>query len=181
MLALILSILLPGLGQFYYGKNGRAILMLLAALTPLYPLALIWSIIDVLRLNKQGLQPKFEAREAVWAIVLVLVIIPLCLVVAFSGMFALGKWYSNSFISKNATLEEGERIVSILQSHHANSGKYPKDLNSLIEGIPVRSGWKTDAWGEAYFYEVENGGDGFRLVSKGKDRIFGTEDDLVFE
>ena len=155
--------------------------MLLLAITPLYPVALIWSIIDVLRLNKQDIQPVFHAKEAVWTIVLLLVIIPACLYVTFFGMFALGKWYSNTFISKNATLEEGNRIVSAIQSYHKNSNKYPEDLSSLIEGIPIRSGWKTDGWDEAYIYEVINNERGFKLLSKGKDRILGTEDDLVFQ
>ena len=181
MLALILSIILPGLGQFYYGKNGRAILMLLLALTPLYPLALIWSVIDILRLNKQEIQPKFQTKEAVWTIVILLVIIPVCLLITFSGIFALGKWYSNSFIKENATLEEGNKIVSAIQDYHGVSGKYPTDLSRLIEGRPIRSGWKTDGWGEAYVYEVTKNGQKFKLLSKGKDRAIGTEDDIVFQ
>lgn len=180
MLPLILSILLPGLGQFYYGKNIRAIVMLLVALTPLYPLALVWSIIDVLRLNKQGIEPKFQKREAVWAIVIFLVIIPLCLFVAFSGMLSVASWYSNNYIRPKATLEEGNRIVSAIQNHHSHSGKYPPDISTIIGGIPVRAGWKTDEWGESYIYEITNNGQDFKLLSKGKDRILGTEDDIAF-
>jgi hypothetical protein len=86
MLALILSIIFPGLGQFYYGKNKRGIAMLILALTPLYPVALVWSVIDILRLNKQGITPKFRFKEAMWSILPFVLIIPLCLFIAFSGM-----------------------------------------------------------------------------------------------
>jgi len=180
MLPLILSILLPGLGQFYYGKNLRAILMLLLAITPLYPVALIWSVVDVLRLSKQGIQPRFQKKEAVWAVVLLLVIIPMCLFIAFSGMFTVGRWYSDTFIRANNSREEGNQIVSAIQRYHERSGKYPADISTLTQGIPIRSGWTTDGWGEEYVYQVTDDGRAFRLVSKGKDRALGTEDDIVF-
>ena len=95
MLPLILSIIIPGLGQFYYGKNVRAILMVLISLTPLYPLAWIWSIIDICNLNKKDIQPAYDKGETVWAIVLLFVVIPLCLSVTVWGMFSTFKWYSN--------------------------------------------------------------------------------------
>ena len=180
MIPLILSILLPGLGQFYYGKNVRAILMLILAISPLYPAALVWSVIDVLRLNKQGIQPRFEAKEAVWAIVLLLVIIPTCLFIAFSGMFAVGRWYSDNFVKANASYEEGNQIFSAIQRYHKRSGEHPTDISGLIQGIPIRSGWTTDGWGEEYVYEVIDDGQDFRLISKGKDRTLGSEDDIVF-
>lgn len=155
--------------------------MLLLALTPLYPLALVWSIIDVLRLNKQGIEPKFEKKEAVWASVILLVIIPLCLIIAFSGMLSLASWYSNNYTRPKATLEEGNKIVSAIQSHHRHSGKYPSDISTIIEGIPIRAGWKTDEWGEFYIYEIINIGQNFKFLSKGKDRTLGTGDDIVFQ
>lgn len=58
MIPAVLSILFPGLGQIYYGEYVRAI-MIIIALTPLYPAALIWSIIDVIVLNKQDTEPPF--------------------------------------------------------------------------------------------------------------------------
>jgi hypothetical protein len=179
MLPLILSILLPGLGQFYYGKNIRAILMLLLALTPLYPAALVWSVIDVLRLNNRGIEPRFQKKEATWAVVILLVIIPLCLFVSFSAMLSVASWYSNNYMRRKATIEEGHKIISAIQSHHSHAGKYPVDTLTIIKGIPVRAGWETDEWGESYVYEIVDDGQDFRLLSKGKDRILGTEDDIV--
>lgn len=181
MIPLILSILLPGLGQFYYGKNVRAIFMLLLTFTPLYPASLIWSIIDVIRLNNQEIQPRFSKKEGIWAIVILLVVIPAFVIFAFSGMLSLGQWCSNKYFKQNTTIEECHKIVSAIHNHHSMSDEYPKDINTLIGSIPVRSGWKTDSWGEPYIYELEKDGQNFKLLSKGKDRIVGTKDDIVFQ
>lgn len=181
MIPIILSILIPGLGQFYYGKNGRAILMLLIGFTPLYPIALIWSIIDIIRLNKQEIQPRFSRNEALWTIVILIVVIPVFSICAFSAILSLGHWCSEKYLKPNATIEEGENIASAIHRYHKTSGKYPVNIEILIGSIPVRSGWKTDSWGEPYIYEVENDGNQFKLFSKGKDRTVGTEDDIIFQ
>lgn len=181
MIPLILSILLPGLGQFYYGKNIRAIFMLLLTFTPFYLVALIWSIIDIIILNQKGLPPRFSKKEAVWTIVILLVLIPAALFFAFSGMLSLGKWYSDKYMKPTATIEEVSEIASAIHRYYKSSGRYPEDIYALIVGIPVRSGWKTDSWGEPYIYEVVEEGQNFRLLSKGKDRKLGTEDDIVFQ
>ncbi len=181
MIPIILSILFPGLGQIYYGKYVRAIIMIIIALTPLYPAALVWSIIDAIRLNKKGIEPRFPKKEAVWSIILFVVVIPVGLFIAFSGMISLGQWYSNNFLKKNATLEEGNKIVSALQNYKESKGQFPMNISELIGSIPVRKGWRTDSWGEAYIYDIEDKNQGYKLFSKGKDRILGTEDDIVFE
>lgn len=181
MIPIILSILFPGLGQIYYGKFVRAIIMIIIALTPLYPAALVWSIIDAIKLNKQDIEPRFQKKEAVWSIIIFVVLIPVGLFIAFSGMIALGQWYSNNFLKRNATLEEGNKIVSALQNYQKSKGQFPTNISELIGSIPVRTGWRIDSWGEAYFYEIEDNNQKYKLLSKGKDRILGTEDDIVFE
>ncbi len=181
MIALILSILLPGLGQFYYGKNVRAIFMILLTFTPLYPIALIWSIIDVIILGKKEIKPRFSKKEAVWAIVILLVLIPVAFFLVFTGMLSIGQWYTDKYVKPNTTVEEGYNIASAIHRYHRSSGEYPTDIYTLIGNTPVRSGWKTDSWGEPYIYELEKDGQNFKLLSKGKDRILGTEDDIVFK
>ena len=155
--------------------------MLIIALTPLYPIALVWSIIDVIRLNKQEIQPRFAKKEAIWAIVILLVVVPVLAILAFSGMLSVGQWFSDKYLKSNATIEEGNNIASAIHRHYKNSGKYPTDIDTLIGSIPIRSGWKTDRWNEPYVYEVLNDGENFKLISKGQDRNFGTEDDIVFQ
>ena len=166
MIPLILSILLPGLGQFYYGKYVRAIFMLLLTFTPFYPIALIWTIIDIIILNKKGIEPKFSKKEAVWTIVILIVIIPACLILGFIGVLSLGHRIANNYIKPNATVEEGQKIISAIHRYHKNSGKFPPDIYTLIGNIPVRSGWRIDGWGEPYIYELEKDGQNFKLLSK---------------
>ena len=96
-------------------------------------------------------------------------------------MLSLGQWCSNKYLKPKATVEEGYNIASAIHRYHRSSGEYPADIYTLIGSIPVRPGWKTDSWGEPYIYELEKDGQKFKLLSKGKDRILGTEDDIVFQ
>ncbi len=55
MIGVLLSIIIPGLGQIYFGKTMRGIVMILMTLVPfLYPIALIWSIVDAINLSKKS-------------------------------------------------------------------------------------------------------------------------------
>lgn len=181
MIGIILSIIYPGLGQFYYGKNGRAIAMLLLGLTPLYPIALVWSIIDIVRLNKKGEAPKLEKKEAIWGIIFLFVIIPVCFLILFYGSFTLFNWYSEAYNKPRITMEEGNDIVRALNKYKKAKEHYPEDLQTLISGSPIRSRWSYDVWGKSYHYEVSDDKQIFKLISKGKDRTLGTEDDIIFE
>jgi len=181
MIALILSILLPGLGQFYYGKNIRAIFMLILTFTPLYPIVLVWSIIDVIILNKKEIHPKFSKKEAVWAIVILLVIIPVTLFMVFKGMISIGEWYSNKYIKPEITRAEGYAIVSAKKEYHKITGNYPIDIDTLIGHNPLCSRWKFDGWDEPYIFNILNNGLSFRVISKGQDQILGSEDDIIFQ
>ncbi len=181
MLGIILSIIFPGLGQFYYGKNGRAIMMLLLGLTPFYPVALVWSIIDIIRLNKKGEAPKFEKKEAIWGVIFLLVIIPVCFLILFFGSFTLFNWYSEAYNKPRIVMEEGNDIVKALNKYKKEKGHYPEDLQTLISGSPIRSRWASDAWGQSYHYEVSSDKIIFKLLSMGKDKTLGTEDDIIIK
>jgi TM2 domain-containing membrane protein YozV len=181
MIGIILSIIFPGLGQFYYGKNGRAIAMLILGITPLYPIALVWSIIDIVRLNKKGEAPKFEKKEAIWGIIVLLVIIPICFLILFFGSFTLFNWYSEAYNKPRITMEEGNDIVRALNKYKKEKEHYPEDLQTIISGSPIRARWSSDAWGQSYHYEVSTDKKTFKLISKGKDKTLETEDDIIFE
>jgi hypothetical protein len=181
MTGIILSIIFPGLGQFYYGKNGRAIAMLILGFTPLYPIALVWSVIDIIRLNKKGEAPTFEKKEAIWGIVILLVIIPVCFLILFYGSFTLFNWYSEAYNKPRIVVEEGNDIVKALNKYKKESGHYPEDLQTLISGSPIRSRWASDAWGQSYHYEISGDKKIFKLISRGKDKTLGTNDDIVFD
>jgi TM2 domain-containing membrane protein YozV len=180
MLAIILSIIFPGLGQLYYGKNTRGVIMLLLGITPLYPIALIWSVIDVIRLNRQGAVPQYDLKEAFWAVFLIIVIVPALFFILAYGSLYLWSSYNEHYGKPKATRQEAAKIISALQKYKEEIGYYPNDLNDIIKGRPIRSRWRNDSWDEPYFYENKNDGQSFRLVSKGEDRQQGTEDDITF-
>jgi TM2 domain-containing membrane protein YozV len=181
MIAIILSIIFPGLGQIYLGKNARGILMILLGITPIYPLVLIWSVYDAYKLNEQGLSPVFNRREAIWAVVIGVLIIPGCFVVLIFGSLSIRDWYQENYTLEKRTLEEGKSIVAALEKYHNGMGFYPSELSDLIEGRPLRSAWYTDEWGQPYSYQLSLENRGFLLVSKGRDQTLGTDDDIVFE
>jgi TM2 domain-containing protein len=133
MIAIVLSIIFPGLGQFYLGKNWRGVIMLIMGVTPLYPIALIWSVIDVVQLNKQGLTPQFDKKEAVWAIVIFFVIIPVSFFLLIFGSITLWNLYQTKYGLEKATRYEGRRIERALRSYHDSSGLYPSSLSKLID------------------------------------------------
>lgn len=155
--------------------------MVLLGITPLYPIALLWSVIDVIRLNRQGLSPQFDKRETVWAVVLLFVIIPACFLILFSGSLFMWTWYKENYMYSEATLQEGKKIVAALYRYHHDLGRYPVDLSTLIEGRPLRADWCLDEWAQPYHYRVRPDGQRFTLISKGRDRTLGTADDIIIE
>jgi ABC-type multidrug transport system fused ATPase/permease subunit len=180
MIALVLSILLPGLGQFYYGKNIRAICMVLLGLTPLYPAVLIWTIIDIIILNKKGAVPKYTKKDAAWAIVLLVLIIPVFISIAVSGLYAVGSWYSDKYVFPEQTMTEGRQIATAIIEFHESHGKFPDSIKDIIKNYPLRSGWIVDGWKEPYIYEIIENEGKFRVISKGRDKALGTDDDMIF-
>jgi hypothetical protein len=179
MLPLILSIIVPGLGQLYYGKNIRGVLMLLLGLTPLYPAALIWSVIDIIRLNRMGITPHYQKKDVVWTVIILVIIIPAFFLVLIFGGFSMASWYSDKYIKPKQTIAEGNRIMNALNQYKKNKGIYPDNIQAVIGDRPVRKGWTRDAWEQNYIYELVNEGKKFRLISMGKDKRLGTDDDIV--
>jgi hypothetical protein len=180
MIAIVLSIMFPGLGQIYYGKWGRAWPMLIGGLTPLYPLALVWSVFDAHRLSRQGIRPQFERKEALVAILLFFVVAPLCmLLLAFTAGRALA-WVQDAHLSRSATVDEGAEIAASLAEYRAKLGHCPADLSVVIGTRPLRAGWLHDGWGRAYRYNPTQSASTCELVSAGRDGEFGTDDDLVW-
>ena len=154
--------------------------MVLLGLTPLYPIVLIWTIIDIIILNKKGAVPKYTTKNAAWAIVILVVIIPIFIFVAFSGLFAIGSWYSDKYVLPEQTMTEGHQIATAIMEYHETYGKYPESINDLTKSYPLRAGWIRDSWKEPYIYELFENEGKFRVISKGRDRKLGTDDDIIF-
>ena len=78
-------------------------------------------------------------------------------------------------------MEEGHDIIRSLNKYKKENNHYPDDLQTVISGSPIRARWSTDAWGQSYHYEISSDKKTFTLISKGKDKILGTTDDIIFE
>jgi hypothetical protein len=177
MIAIILSFLFPGLGQIYLGKNWKGVTMIVLGITPLYPVALIWSIIDIIRLNKKGLIPVFSRQETIRATVLFIVVIPLCFfILGFGGSYLIRAF--NKSNQPRLTEKEGREIADAIDRFQGQTGKLPESISDLIRLRPPRSGWRTDSWGNNYIYNPR--GDGtYTLASIGADGKLNTSDDIA--
>jgi hypothetical protein len=180
MIPIVLSILIPGLGQIYLGKNWRGVLMVVLGITPLYPAVLVWSAIDAFRLNEQGVTPRFSRREGLWAIAILAVIVPVSMFLVAHLIFTGWESYQDRYSRPDETRKEATSIIQALEASRERHGKYPTALEAVIGQRPLRRDWHTDAWGNRYRYTVTPAGESFRLSSPGSDGEFGTDDDLSF-
>ena len=180
MIALILSILLPGLGQLYYGEKWSwTSLCCFLGLQPLYIVALVWSIVDIIILNKQGVLPAYKPKEAVWAVVILVFIVPVFLFISFYGIFSVGQWYSNKYIFPGQTLSEIQQISNTVDDFYSTYGKYPNSIDEIVKNNPIRNEWYKDSWGQPYHYKVSADGMSYTLISKGSDMSLNTDDDIL--
>ncbi len=181
MLPVVLSIVFPGLGQLYFGKWVRAAFMILLGASPVYPVALVWSVVDAYKLARAGTPPQFSSRETVVAVVLLVVVVPACVAaLAFTAAGTFG-WLKDEYLDKAATKDEGAEITRAIIEYQSQTGRYPENLAVLVQGRPLRADWLTDGWGRPYEYRLEGGGRSFRLSSAGRDGRFGTSDDLSWQ
>ena len=72
-----------------------------------------------------------------------------------------------------------QALQKIVISYIANEGQTPQSLQDLRNSMLLVGG-AIDAWGESIKYERLSDSS-FRLISAGKDNIFGTRDDIVLE
>jgi type II secretory pathway pseudopilin PulG len=73
-----------------------------------------------------------------------------------------------------------QHVITGLEIFQVQKGYFPSDLQKLLPDYVPSAGVFKDAWGNELVYTTnENAGD-FQLVSKGKDRLINTPDDIVF-
>ncbi|MDX1491389.1 MAG: type II secretion system major pseudopilin GspG [Pseudohongiellaceae bacterium] len=113
-------------------------------------------------------------------------IIELLIVMAILGMLAV--MVAPNLFSKadgarrDAALSQISAVSSVLSQHRLDVGRYPDDLEGLIENTTGRASWDgpyiqnsvpKDPWGNEYFYESD--GSSFTLMSYGADGVEGGE------
>ena len=155
--------------------------MVLLGLTPLYPFVLIWTIIDIVLLNKGGAAPVYKLKDAIWAMAILVVIIPAFIFIAATGLFAVANWYSENYVLPERTISEGNQIAAAIREFDSSNGYLPDNILELTDNYPLRAGWLKDSWGEPYQYEKLKDGMSFRLLSNGPDRVLNTEDDILIK
>jgi hypothetical protein len=72
-----------------------------------------------------------------------------------------------------------QALQKIVISYIASEGQTPQSLQDL-QNSKLLVGGAIDAWGKSIKYERLSDSS-FRLISAGKDNIFGTRDDIVLE
>jgi len=183
MIALFLTLLFPGLGHFYCGKNKKALILVGLSFIPfVYPFMLLYGLYDVFKLNKSGLVPVLSRREAI-TVILVSIAVPLAFLITIffigpkvyvSTMSAI-KNVSNPKVNKQ-TMHD---IANALERYYAHNKRYPGSLTALISDNPMRKKWLTDPWGNPYVYKTDRKKSSFKLISAGEDEERNTSDDIV--
>ncbi len=197
ILAAILSVLIPGLGQFYCLQWVRGAMFLVGAIImamivpPLSLVVWIWGAVDAYRIAKvlQGYDqtaegpiidigklrmPHVDLRSAIpyigipLGIVIVLVII-ISLVLARYGFWSAGP--------PRGTLQP---LIEKIENYKAQTGSYPDSLEALIDPTdPMEKKQILDQWGNVYLLRTT--GSSFELLSAGQDGHPGTEDDVRYQ
>ncbi|MFQ5903251.1 MAG: type II secretion system protein GspG [Candidatus Binatia bacterium] len=195
ILAAILSVLMPGLGQFYCHQwvrgclflAGTFFLVMLAG--PLGILVWVWGIFDAYRIAKslQGYAytgegpvielnrlrlPSVDLRKALPFIGIPLGVVALLLLVAVIVTLRSGLWDSGG-----SSEEAIRQLIEKIENYKSETGSYPDSLQALIDPTdPIEKKQILDRWGNLYVYRA--GEKGFELFSAGKDGQPGTADDV---
>lgn len=183
MIALFLTLLFPGLGHFYCGKNKKALILVGLSFIPfMYPFTLLYGLYDVYKLNKSGLVPVLSRREAI-TVILVSIAVPLAFI--FTVFFIGPKVYVSTMSAiKNVSNPKVNKqtmndIVYALERYYVHNKRYPRNLSDIITDNPMRKKWLTDPWGNPYVYSTDRKRSSFKLISPGKDEERNTSDDIV--
>lgn len=87
----------------------------------------------------------------------------------------------HSYILPRQTKNEIIEIEARLGEWKNEYGIYPEKLTVLIGTNPLRKSWETDSWNNPYKYTINENRKGFKIISAGPDKKFGTEDDISSE
>jgi hypothetical protein len=76
------------------------------------------------------------------------------------------------------TTQKISEIEFILKNEKETFGIYPKNLKEIIRNKPIRKNIIFDCWNNEFSYKQGENGLSYLLISKGKDGILKTEDDI---
>jgi len=84
------------------------------------------------------------------------------------------------FINKdqNTMTKQMTKIHELLKAEKKQFNTYPKELSIIIRNNPLHRNLTLDVWGNTFSYSVTKDGADYNLVSKGRDGILNTDDDV---
>ena len=115
--------------------------------------------------------PKKIMIHPVWKLLGILVIL----------FFILNSVIGYVFFSDYGLKQTSEKIVEInkiLEKERTDIGNYPEELKTIIRNNPLRKNITKDYWGNEFFYQQLENGESYTIISKGKDGVLKTEDDV---
>ena len=185
MIETFLTIIVPGLGHYYYGYNRKAFILILifilgAYCIPLYLFLYPYALYDIWKISKNNPRPTFKKAEAIQIILIGLIvpmILGLCL--AIGGPLFLS-FYKNKISFPNKVDSLGKEIVNSLERYYESYSRYPERLDIIIADNPLRKRWRSDPWGNPFYYKTSKSKNSYELLSYGLDGKLGTDDDVVF-
>ena len=178
MIAIILSIIYPGLGQIYYGKTWRGVIMILFTLIPFaYPVILVWSIVDCVNLRKNHSPDPLTRKEAITAIIVFFVVIPGIMFLLLTAGISTVEYVSHNYTKPRTTKKELVEISNSILRYKQQTKTVPQSLIDLIGSRPLRRTWLTDSWDNHYVYVLDSDST-ITIISKGKDNMLNTDDDI---
>lgn len=99
----------------------------------------------------------------------ILVITPV--IIAFS-------LYQHYFTNTKNTIKKIAKVEALIINNKEADGYFPNKLEDIIRNNPLRKNITLDAWGNKFYYKVLENKNTFILISKGKDGVLNTEDDI---
>jgi len=96
--------------------------------------------------------------------------------ILFLIAFTLNGCSFSTDIEKNLNLIEQVQVA--LEMEKINTKVYAKTLHELKENNPLMITPLKDFWGNDFFYQRKENGKDYILISKGKDGIINTNDDM---
>jgi hypothetical protein len=86
--------------------------------------------------------------------------------------------YQHFYSNNKNTLKKLSHLEALILDNKNVNGFFPETLQDVIRNNPLRKNICVDSWGNEFIYEVSKDEQKFLLISKGKDGLINTKDDL---
>lgn len=87
----------------------------------------------------------------------------------------------NRNVKQNNTKIKISKIEGLLEAEKKAFKEYPIELSTIIRKNPFHKDLMVDDWNNDLIYKTFNNRLGYTLISKGRDNVINTEDDIKIE